>query len=288
MKFIRIKWGIIIGDPHKIGIEVKFYKEILDKKLEKNILIGKNYHCHEWDKNSIEYFWEVQTSSIISEQFYPMEFWEDFVRWFISKAGKKINKICDVGCGNGNLIDILNKKFPDAEIIGLDLTESCLKAVRKRFQGKDKISFKVGNIANLSLRDYSMDLITVTEVLEHLSLNNFEEGFKEISKKLKPGGYLLASIPINEKLTFVNCPECGTIYQPYQHMIFEISYKDIEEICNKNGLSVVSFYWAFDSSLPEGNFIKKLLKKIMIKIFPQNILVRLFPKPGVRGFLAKK
>jgi ubiquinone/menaquinone biosynthesis C-methylase UbiE len=235
----------------------------------------------------IEFFWKVQTSSLIVEQFYPIEYWQDLIQWARSKIKTKINKICDIGCGNGNMIKVLSENFPIAEIVGVDLTEDSLKLAKDRFKSKYKITFKVGNIIALPFPDDSIDLITVTEVLEHLFLEDLFKGFNEISKKLRNGGYFIASIPFNEKLSFVSCPECGCVFHPYQHMIFEITYDDIKNVCHKNGLEVIGFYKAFNRDIPKDN-IKSLLKRIALKILPSSLLVKLFPKPGATGFLARK
>jgi ubiquinone/menaquinone biosynthesis C-methylase UbiE len=221
---------------------MKFYLEILQEKKVK--LKDELSHYCVWTKSMIEFFWKVQTSSLIVEQFYPIEYWQDLIQWARSKIKTKINKICDIGCGNGNMIKVLSENFPIAEIVGVDLTEDSLKLAKDRFKSKYKITFKVGNITALPFPDDSIDLITVTEVLKHLFLEYFFKGFNEISKKLRNGGYFIASIPFNEKLIFVSCPECGCVFHPYQHMIFEITYDDIKNVCHKNGLEVIGFYKA--------------------------------------------
>ena len=221
------------------------------------------------------------------EQFYPIEYWYDLVEWLRPKINKQIEKICDIGCGNGNMIKILSENFPEAEIVGVDLTYDSLKFAKDRFKSNYKITFKVGNITALPFPDDSIDLITVTEVLEHLFLEDFFKGFNEVSKKLRKGAYLLATIPFNEELGFVSCPECGCVFHPYQHMIFEITYDDIKNVCHKNGLEVIGFYQAFNRNIPKDN-IKSLLKRIALKILPSFLLVKLFPKPGATGFLARK
>jgi ubiquinone/menaquinone biosynthesis C-methylase UbiE len=196
-----------------------------------------------------------------------LEYWQDLIQWARSKIKTKINKICDIGCGNGNMIKVLSENFPIAEIVGVDLTEDSLKLAKDRFKSKYKITFKVGNITALPFPDDSIDLIKVTEVLEHLFLEDFFKGFNEISKKLRNGGYFIASIPFNEKLSFVSCPECGCVFHPYQHMIFEITYDDIKNVCHKNELGVIGFYKAFNRDIPKDN-IKSLLKRIALKTFP--------------------
>jgi hypothetical protein len=108
-----------------------------------------------------------------------------------------------------------------------------------------------------------------------------QEGSNVMLKKYR-------NVPFNEKLSFVSCPECGCVFHPYQHMIFEITYDDVKNMCRKNGLEVIGFLkHPIEISLKINN-IKKLLKRIALKILPSLLLVKLFPKPGATGFHARK
>lgn len=221
-------------------------------------------------------------------QFYPQEYWQDLIDWSTKYLQASINVICDIGCGNGNMISIITKKFPHSKIIGVDLSEESLKYAKERFKSNINVEFKVGSIDSLPLPDGSLDMITCTEVLEHLDMDTLINGFKEISRVLRKGGFLLASVPFEEKLTFVNCPECYCLFHPFQHMIFEISHEDIKTICEKNGMSVISFYQAYDRSIPSGSIAKKILKRFAMWLFPDYILAKFFPKAGATGFIARK
>jgi ubiquinone/menaquinone biosynthesis C-methylase UbiE len=164
-------------------------------------------------------------------------------------------KICDIGCGSGNMIEVLNRKFPTAKIVGVDLNEEILTFAKQRFINNENITLVVGSITKIPVEENSMDLITVTEVLEHLYIEDFFAGFSEISRKLKNEGYLLATVPFYEELTFVCCPECGCVFQPYQRMIFEISHNDIDAVCKKNGLRIIGFFRSYNRELPGGSII---------------------------------
>lgn len=198
---------------------MRFYLDILKEKVRMIERDKELYHYHVWSLESIQKFWQIATASIIVEQFYPEEYWQDLIKWAYSIIRKdkehRIKRICDIGCGNGNLIKVLSEKFPTAEILGIDLTEDSLRFAKNRFSNNKLIDFKVGSITSIPVEDNSLDLITVTEVLEHLFLNDFINGFNEISKKLKRGGYLLATVPFGEKFTLVGCPECGCIFHPH-------------------------------------------------------------------------
>ena len=134
--------------------------------------------------------------------------------------------------------------------------------------------------------DSSVDLLTCTEVLEHTFPEVFRQSFSEVKRVLKKDGYFLASVPFDEHIDFVCCPGCGSVFTPYQHMIFEITHGDIQRLLADNGLELIEFYQSLDRSQPR-NWLKRELKPFLIKWLPK-FSTRIFPKAGVSGFLARK
>lgn len=64
-------------------------------QARKNVNEGVNYHYHKWEPRSIEKFWTISTTSVINEQFYPIQYWEDLLDWAKSKISEptKIQKL---------------------------------------------------------------------------------------------------------------------------------------------------------------------------------------------------
>ena len=50
-------------------------------------------------------------------------------------------KVLDLGAGTGILSQFFLEKYPNAEIVLIDLAEEMLKEAEKRFEGNDNISF---------------------------------------------------------------------------------------------------------------------------------------------------
>lgn len=270
---------------------MKFYKEIV-AELDGQSLNAESpeqsslFHYHAWSTESIRRFWNIWTSNTaLLKQFYPLEYWTDLLAWARERIRITPAVIADIGCGNGNLIECLMTLYPASTFVGVDMTESSLAAPRSRFCESKNIDFRVGSITELPLSDHSVDLITCTEVLEHTFSENFFESFKEIRRVLKSGGYYLASVPLGEKASFVCCPDCGSVFTPYQHMIFEIAQHELKELLSKNGLELIEWYQAIDRTAPE-NAIKRAGKFFLINHMPR-LAKRIFPKSGVTGFLAR-
>jgi ubiquinone/menaquinone biosynthesis C-methylase UbiE len=263
---------------------MRFYKDII-VDLERTEEQSNGYH--EWSVESIKRYWNICTSnSFIRAQFYPTDYWEDLLRWAAMRISVRPSAIVDVGCGNGNLIDCIAKMYRDTPIYGVDLSAESFEPAIQRFHNYKHVRFRVGSLDRLPLEDGSIDLITCTEVLEHTFPETFNRSFLEVKRVLKKNGYFLASVPFNEKINFVCCPGCGSVFTPHQHMIFEISREDIRRLLSENSLELIDYYQSLDRSQPP-NLFKRLLKPIIIKWLP-GFATRIFPKAGVSGFLARK
>jgi len=120
--------------------------------------------------------------------------------------------ILDVGCGNGAFVNTLISTFPDRfEKIGaLDTSEEALRYV--------KCCKLKGSIVNLPFENDSFDLVTATEVLEHLSYEDYKKGILELQRISKK--FIVISVPFNEDLasTLVRCPECCCWFSPVYHV----------------------------------------------------------------------
>jgi SAM-dependent methyltransferase len=71
--------------------------------------------------------------------------------------------IVDFGCGLGDAMDIYKKSFPNADLVGIDISQSAIDKCREKFN----------SIARFIQGDYkavpSCDIIIASNVLEHIS-----------------------------------------------------------------------------------------------------------------------
>lgn len=77
-------------------------------------------------------------------------------------AKKKISRILDFGCGAGRSLAYLAKYFPDAAIVGFDLSEDSLSIAKARYPDAACYSNWV------SLSDMRFDLIFAANVFHHI------------------------------------------------------------------------------------------------------------------------
>ena len=85
-----------------------------------------------------------------------------------------LNSIIDIGCGEGFIINCLNR--PD--ITGVDISKNALNIAKRK---NPECNFCTGSVYDLSFKKNSFDLVLATEVLEHLE--NPEKALQEIKDK---------------------------------------------------------------------------------------------------------
>lgn len=107
--------------------------------------------------------------------------------WFGIGPGARV---LDVGCGPGKTTALLDDLIrPDGEAVGVDISETRIQHARSFYGGKKGIDFQVRDI-RLPMKDLGQfDFVWVRFVLEYYREGAFEI-IKNISKNLKPGGYM--------------------------------------------------------------------------------------------------
>jgi SAM-dependent methyltransferase len=112
---------------------------------------------------------------------------------FIGKYDLKAARYLDMGCGEGKLSSLIAevvKPFDGKqEVYGADATEQLLKKLPTNITGVRADL----NQDTLPFSDGYFDLVTATEVIEHL--HNTDNLLDEAYRVLKPNGYFLVTSP---------------------------------------------------------------------------------------------
>jgi SAM-dependent methyltransferase len=85
----------------------------------------------------------------------------------------------DLGTGTGAAALAVARRFPDAEVVGIDLADSMIEAARRK---SDRVRFEVADAAALPFEDGAFDLVT------HANMIPF---FDELARVVAPGGYVV-------------------------------------------------------------------------------------------------
>lgn len=108
--------------------------------------------------------------------------------------------IIDVGCGPGMLVGRVEKKFPLATIVGLELDESAAAIARV---AHPRAKILTGDFLDLDLPLKTFDCATLVDVLEHIPDEALSGFLDRIFALLKPGGKIIVHVPaINQRRHF--------------------------------------------------------------------------------------
>ncbi|RFB67434.1 MULTISPECIES: methyltransferase domain-containing protein [unclassified Herbaspirillum] len=110
--------------------------------------------------------------------------------WHVPAMAATPTRIVDLGCGTGNLTAILKQRWPDAEVLGIDGSDSMLDAAR---QATPTCSFLRADI-DAWAPDGPLDLIYSNSTLQWLG--NHVELFQRLVSFLRPGGCLAVQMPL--------------------------------------------------------------------------------------------
>jgi SAM-dependent methyltransferase len=110
------------------------------------------------------------------------------LRWI--PAGSQ--RILDVGCNVGALLEHCAQLHPDAKLAGVDVNAAAVAEARGRLPAAN---IRLVSGSNLPFPDRSFDCVTCIEVLEHVPAANRNTSLQEMARVLAPGGCLVIRTP---------------------------------------------------------------------------------------------
>ena len=120
-------------------------------------------------------------------------------------------RAADIGCGSGV---VASRLVPISGItLAVDLTSVRLGQVRKSVPGACLLQ---GDICSLPLRDESLDLAVVSEVIEHLP--DYRPALREIARALRPGATCVFTVPYRQDIEQQVCPHCFRSFPLHGHL----------------------------------------------------------------------
>jgi ubiquinone/menaquinone biosynthesis C-methylase UbiE len=109
----------------------------------------------------------------------------------LSSRGFKKGRMIDVGCGFGGTAIVLANRFPDCEIVGIDLSEPLLYQANQTLQAlemENHLKFEMGDVQRIAYEDDSFD-VALNINMVHLVENPIQM-LNEIERVLKADGFL--------------------------------------------------------------------------------------------------
>ncbi len=111
---------------------------------------------------------------------------------FQAVAYRQPARLLEIGCGRGFYVNALTELKSLKRIDGIEIEPVYLAQAKQGVTNK-KVHLIEASAYALPYPDHSFDMVLLTEVLEHLT--DQELALREIKRVLKPGGWLVATVP---------------------------------------------------------------------------------------------
>jgi len=103
---------------------------------------------------------------------------------------KNDKKIADLGCGTGELLNLISQIFSN-QLIGIDSSPEMLEQAKIRLSGSENIQLRLGELEHLPMKDEEIDVAIMNLVLHHVPQPQLP--IKEVFRVLKSKGIFILS-----------------------------------------------------------------------------------------------
>jgi SAM-dependent methyltransferase len=137
-----------------------------------------------YDTDSFEFLKKVESR----------HFWfksrNTLIAWLVSRHAPRAQRVMEIGCGTGFVLNALKDALPQAVICGSELHSKGLVIARSRHGASVELIQMDARQTGLT---NAVDLVGAFDVLEHIEED--EAVLTECARTLRPGGILIATVP---------------------------------------------------------------------------------------------
>jgi len=145
--------------------------------------------------------------------------------YYLGVAKLVKGRFCDIGCGMGAVSGIY-AMLSGKKSFGIDQSVMGMKhAVKEAHFFNVPCVFSVGSIYKIGIKSNSFDTVYLGQVLEHL--DDEQGALEEAIRLLRPGGKLIVSVPVEDRI-----PDVDHVREYTEHSLRLLLEKmSLKEIC---------------------------------------------------------
>jgi len=117
----------------------------------------------------------------------------------VGQHARGAQRVLDAGCGPGALLRVLHRALPDAQLWGVDGSETALSRARAACPRAQLLQFDLAT-AEHAAPTASFDLVICSEVLEHMT--DDVAALRRLRALLAPNGRLIVTVPGDQPTRF--------------------------------------------------------------------------------------
>jgi ubiquinone/menaquinone biosynthesis C-methylase UbiE len=152
---------------------------------------------------------------------------------------KEINTMCDVGCGNGELLSAYKNLYSISKCVGVEPSEESVKLLKNKFDQNIGFNFLCAFAHKLPFDTNNFDLVLCNSVLHWVGRDEYLQSLGELIRVTKK--YLII-------MDFVGSKDYRV---PYHHKLGLFTYKqDFEKVITASGImeKIETIQYYYDSS----------------------------------------
>jgi SAM-dependent methyltransferase len=125
-------------------------------------------------------------------------------------------KVLNIGIGAGIFEHLAIDRGVD--VYSLDPNSATVAEIGRMHGLGEKA--RAGSAAAIPFEDNTFDAVVMSEVIEHIPVEELDSSLREVCRILKTGGRLIGTVPAKEDLRkqMIVCPDCGHRFHRWGHV----------------------------------------------------------------------